>query len=678
MFLQRIACSSLTLFMLAAGAQAAPASLETRSLKQIAARNLALPAAPRIKDDDFSRRSRLREVKLSPDGVWIAYLESGEKNAVLKLLNVATQEKRQLLAELGRIQLHWSTDSRALFLDTGEALSLLQIKDATSARIAAFDRKLQQRFVSVDPSRPQHALVDEFDGAAPRYRLSRIGADGAREVLYEGAKRLLDFLQDDQGQLSFIRALDDDYLQQVTRRHHGKWLAATHCKRLRACNLVSASADGRVVNMLLASGDDRKSLIQLDLASNTRRVLHSDPAALADLDHVQRSPRTGAALFAVYQAPRRRSYGLTAAARQAAADIDKRFPDASISIHASEDASHWLLTERGARLSQERFWLYDRKLRSVRPILQQERALGEPLPERQLAQKIPLHYRASDGALVHGYLSLPPGKDAARLPLLTMVHGGPWSSVDGEYNTLVQLLVNRGNAVFQPNFRASTGYGDKYMLAPKADFGNGRVQADIIDGVKWLVANGVGDARRLAIMGDSFGGYSTLLALTHTPDLFQFGMATVPPPDFSRTMRAAAGGPAMPGEVPLALQISETGIDLDDAALMKRLADASPAAHSGKIRKPLLVIAGGKDQMVEIAAVTDYVARLQGSGKPVSLLVDPDEGHQPRKPILRQAYVYLLQRMLHQHLGGPPVAAPSAELAKFLEQTMKAHGALAL
>lgn len=117
---------------------------------------------------------------------------------------------------------------------------------------------------------------------------------------------------------------------------------------------------------------------------------------------------------------------------------------------------------------------------------------------------------------------------------------------------------------------------------------------------------------------------------------------------------------------------------LDDAALMKRLADAAPAAHSEKVRKPLLVIAGGKDQMVEIAAVTDYVARLQGSGKPVSLLVDPDEGHQPRKPIMRQAYVYLLQRMLHPHLGGPAVAAPSAELAKFLGQTMKANGALAL
>ncbi|MET0856060.1 MAG: prolyl oligopeptidase family serine peptidase, partial [Telluria sp.] len=509
MFLQRLALLSFLLPALASGALAAPAALETTSLKQLAASNLALPAAARIEEADFSRRSRLREVKLSPDGAWIAYLESNDASTSLMLQNLATQDKRLLLGGLGRAQLHWSTDSRALFLDTGDGLSLLQIKDGANIKIAAFDRKLQQRFVQVDRAHPQHALVDEFDSAAQRYRLARIGIDGAREELYEGPKRLLDFLLDNKGQLSFIRALDADYLQQVSRRQDGKWVPATQCKRLRACNLVTASANGRLPTMLQASGDDRTSLVEINLADNSRRVLHIDPAALADLDQVTLSPRTGAPLFAVYDAPRRRNFGLTAPARQGAADIARRFPDAAISIDTGDSAARWLLTERGARLSQERFWLYDPKLRSFSPLLQQERAHGTPLPEQQLANKVAVRYRVSDGAFVHGYLSLPPGKDAARLPLLTMVHGGPWGAFDGGYNTLVQLLVNRGVAVFQPNFRASTGYGEKYMRAPKSDFGNGRVQADIIEGVRYLVANGVGDKRRLPIMGDTFGAYST-------------------------------------------------------------------------------------------------------------------------------------------------------------------------
>lgn len=172
--------------------------------------------------------------------------------------------------------------------------------------------------------------------------------------------------------------------------------------------------------------------------------------------------------------------------------------------------------------------------------------------------------------------------------------------------------------------------------------------------------------------------YSTLLALTHTPDLFQFGIAMSPPPDFEKTMRGAAGNPAGPGEGPLGVQLIDYGVDLGDAALMKRIAATSPAANAGKVSTPLLIIAGGKDKMVSIAAITDDVATLQGAGKLVSLLVEPDEGHMPREPLTRQACVYLLQRMLHQHLGGPAVGAPSPELAKFLQQMMRANGATAL
>lgn len=670
MFLQRFV-SAVALVSVLSAAQAAPTSL-----KPIVAANLALPAAPQLKDEDFSRRSRLREVKLSPDGAWIAYFESGEKNASLKVLDVATGEKKQLLADIGRAQLHWSTDSQALFVDTGEALSVVGVKDGVSTRIAAFDRKLQQQFIDVDVRRPRHALVSEFDAAAKRYRLSRIGADGAGEVLYEGPKKLIDFLIDGAGQVSFIHTLDDDYRHLVSRKQDAKWTETLRCKRLQSCQLVSASNDGRVLTMVLNEADDRKSLVQLDMPGGRRKVLHADPDALADLSQVKLSPRTGEPLFAVYDAPRRHNFGLTAPAKQAAGDIARRFQDASISVSASEDALRWLLTERSARLTQERFWLYDRKARSFQQVFEQERALGNPVPEQHLARKSALDYRASDGVIVHGYLSLPPGKDAAKVPMLTMVHGGPWGAFENDYQSLVQMLVNRGFAVFQPNFRSSTGYGDKYMLAPQSDFGNGRVQADIIEGVRWLAANGVGDKNRLAIMGDSFGGYSTLQALTHTPQLFQFGMATVAPTDFGRTMRNAAGGPGTQGDLPLALHLREVGVDLNDAAAMKRVTDSSPAANAGKVTRPLMMIAGAKDPMVDIAAITDYVATLQAGGKPVSLLVAPDEGHNLRKPLTRQAYLYLLMKMLEQHLGGPAVPAPDTELAKFLEQTMKANGAL--
>jgi dipeptidyl aminopeptidase/acylaminoacyl peptidase len=172
---------------------------------------------------------------------------------------------------------------------------------------------------------------------------------------------------------------------------------------------------------------------------------------------------------------------------------------------------------------------------------------------------------------VHGFLTLPPGRAAATLPLLTLVHGGPWSHLDADYSALVQLLANRGYAVFQPNFRASTGYGERYMLAPGADFGNGRVQADIIDGVRWLLAQGVGDARRMGIIGASFGGYSTLLALSHTPDLFQVGIALQPPTDFVRGLRLGPRRPRAMAKRRSAPCWRSTASIRPDAAAMRRL-----------------------------------------------------------------------------------------------------------
>jgi dipeptidyl aminopeptidase/acylaminoacyl peptidase len=658
-------------------AHAAP-KLETTPLRQVVAQNAALPAAPRIADEAFSRRARLREVKLSPDGAWLAWVEADGQSQHLNLTDTRTQASKRLLTYTGRQEAHWATDSGALFIDSGDGLAVIALADGAAGKIAAFDRKLAQQFVAADPVRPRAALAEEFDRAANAWRLLRIGADGSRETLYEGPAKLGDFLLDGAGELAFIRTLDAQYNQVVSRKTGGKWVEVTRCKRLRACGLVWASADKRRLQMLVNHDDDRKALVEIDVLTKARRLVHSDPAQLSDLRTVLVSPGTQKPMFALYDMPRRRIHGLSADARRMAADIARRFPDTTIGIEASDTSARILLTERGARLPHERYWLYDRAQRSFAPVLEAERQLGNPIPEQHLARKIPLHYRASDGALVHGYLSLPPGKAAAGLPLLTMVHGGPWTSVDDGYSGLVQLLVNRGIAVFQPNFRASTGYGDKYMLAPKNDFGNGRVQADIIDGVRWLQANGVGDSKKLAIVGDSFGGYSTLLALTNTPDLFQFGMATVAPTDFARTLRlAASAGGAMGGaDVPFSLTLAEMGIDLDDAAAMKRISDAAPAAHAAKVTRPLLLLAGGKDDKVEIAAVTDYVARLQGLGKPVSLLVDPDEGHNPRKPIVRQAYVHLLQQMLHKYAGGPVAPEPGPELKAYLGQAMKANGAL--
>ncbi|HEY5799509.1 MAG TPA: prolyl oligopeptidase family serine peptidase, partial [Burkholderiaceae bacterium] len=271
---------------------------------------------------------------------------------------------------------------------------------------------------------------------------------------------------------------------------------------------------------------------------------------------------------------------------------------------------------------------------------------------------------------VHGYLTLPPGRDARTVPLVAIPHAGPWAHIDTAYSSLDQMLANRGYAVFQPNFRGSTGYGFKYLSAPGNDFA--RATQDLTDGVRWLLANGVGDAKRVGLFGNSFGGYAVLMAMTHAPELYRFGLAMVPPTDFAQTLRGVAASDQQMGDVPFPVYLAQVGIAADK---LQTLAQSAPLAHTGKLRGPLAIVAGGKDDKVPLASVTDYVARLQARNHPVTLLVDADEGHNPRKPVSRTAVMYLLDRMLELHLGGAATPAADASLAKYLEQTVKTDAA---
>ena len=644
------------------------ASFAAPTLKQQLAANAALPAAPKLALKDLSNRARLRHVKISPDGKLVAFVEQDGSAPQVKLLDASNGTRRQLYSvPSGNAQVHWSRDSETLFVDSGDALTAVTVKDGAAVKAASFDRARRASFVAIDVSRPHHALVDEIDPSTKSYRVARIDPAGASEVLYEG-KKIEQFLVGPDGKLAFIRQAGDKGEQLVSQRRGDAWAEVARCApKQEDCAMAGASADGKRLRMV--NGEDRLTLLEIDTASGKQRKLVDDSAAIADLRGVVEMPSNGEPVFAWYGAPKRHVVGLNSQGKRAAADIASRFAENNVNVQPTQ-GRQWLVEESGPRQPHARYWLYDSAKRSFTEILAEERAAGKPLDAQQLAQTFPVSYRASDGAMVHGFVTVPPGKRASELPLLTMVHGGPWARFDYGFHTLVQSIANRGVAVFQPNFRSSTGHGERYMSAPGSDFGNGRVQADIIEGVRYLQANGLGDPKRLAIMGDSFGGYSTLLALTHAPDMFQFGMALSPPPEFASVLKSVAA--LMPKE---AARIQRVGIDLNDERAMAAIAATSPAANAARLTRPLVIIAGGKDPMVPVSSVTAYVDQLQAAGKPISFLLDPDEGHMPRKPVVREAYSWLLDSLLHRYLGADAPAAPSAELAAYLASGAMKHNA---
>ena len=277
---------------------------------------------------------------------------------------------------------------------------------------------------------------------------------------------------------------------------------------------------------------------------------------------------------------------------------------------------------------------------------------------------------------VHGFLLLPPGVDPALAPLVAHVHGGPINHFRPGYDGIAQMLANRGYVVFQSNFRGSTGHGREYMFASRGDYGNGRVQQDIVEGVRHLLAQGIGDPQRVGIVGHSFGGYSTLLGVTFAPELFKVGVAGAPPADFGWSMKwlVDAGDQGALPDRSLVATLRALSVDPADPATYARLHAQSPVANVGKLRSPVLLLAGGADRVVAIREVIHYAALLRRLGKPVSLYVEPGGGHSPIAPLPREAYAYLIEAMLHAHLGGAEPDAPGAELRAYLQKNMRLVG----
>jgi dipeptidyl aminopeptidase/acylaminoacyl peptidase len=365
-------------------------------------------------------------------------------------------------------------------------------------------------------------------------------------------------------------------------------------------------------------------------------------------------------------------YGLTDAARRGLASLARLLPGQNQTIETSRGP--WLVREQDARLQGSRWHLFDPYMGTIRTLID-DPDVRQRIPAAALAAGIAFTYTASDGMPIHSLLSVPVGRDPAHVPLVALVHGGPWSHDMPGYSAQVQLLTNRGFAVFRPQFRGSTGYGRAYMFAAKGDFGDGRVQRDIEDGVRYLLAKGVGDAQRVGIVGASFGGYSTLQALSNGSKLFRVGVAVVPPSDFGWASRQMAKRNTIGDAqgIPFVQSLRLFGMDERDPAIARRLFVQSPAARTAAMNTPLLILAAGRDDRVAIRGLIDYAARLKAANKPVRMVIARNQPHAAEDPLARRASLFLIEDMLSRHLGGRPAAPPAPDLAQWMAANMAMH-----
>jgi len=286
------------------------------------------------------------------------------------------------------------------------------------------------------------------------------------------------------------------------------------------------------------------------------------------------------------------------------------------------------------------YYKFDRGTKKLSRLFTENPALAK----FAVATKKPGIIKTRDGLEIVSYLTIAPGVDPRKVPLVLLIHGGPWDRDSDVYDPEVQFLANRGYAVLQANYRGSTGFGIKFFNAGNLQVGLGMVE-DVLDAVRWAVDQGIADPKRVAAMGGSMGGFATLRALEMRPDLFACGVDEFGPADEAVSFRSS---PSYWSNI-LARWRRRAGDADHDENWNRKI---SPLFHVDAIRAPLLIVQGKNDPRVTMANADAMVAALRKAKRDVTYVVYPDEGHGFARPENQFDFYGRGEEFLAKHLGG--------------------------
>jgi dipeptidyl aminopeptidase/acylaminoacyl peptidase len=406
---------------------------------------------------------------------------------------------------------------------------------------------------------------------------------------------------------------------------------------------LQISEDGRAVFLMDSRGRDKSALTALDLVTAKTTVLAS--STRSDLAHVLADPKSGKPLAAAFEYARLDWQAIDPSLKPDLEALGKQVPGYWFPLSQTDDNRRWVIwiDNPGKPI---RFGLWNRDTRTL-----QELYTARPaLENAQLPLTSPHVIRSRDGLDLVSYLTLPANTTTAGrmrpMPMVLMVHGGPWARDSMAYNPYSAWLSDRGYAVLSVNFRGSTGFGKRFVNAGDREWG-GRMHDDLIDAVDWAIAKGIADPDRIAIYGASYGGYAALVGLTKTPTRFACAVDVVGPSNLVTLLR----------NIPIYWQAYLENFkrrvgDPSTPSGRKFLEQRSPLFQADRIRRPLLIGQGANDPRVTQREADQIVNKMQARGLPVTYVLYADEGHGFARPQNRLSFNAITEAFLASCLGG--------------------------
>jgi dipeptidyl aminopeptidase/acylaminoacyl peptidase len=595
-------------------------------------------------------------VQLSPDGAHLAWL--APLDGVLNVWVAPSEDPaaaHPITHDTGRgIRFYmWAyTNAHILYIqdkngDENWRLYAVDVQTTATKDLTPFEG-VHAQVIEVSPKLPEEIIVGLNNRNPQWHDLYRVHLVSGDMGLLLQNDRFARMIVDDTYRLRFALQMTPDGGMAIYVADGDGWQPwdAIPAEDMLTTGLVGFDKANRVIYMKDSRGRDTAALVEVDPETKGSRLLAADPRA--DAADVVRHP-TEKHVQAVSFIYDRKRWQILDPSIQPDLDYLSTVADGEVEITSRTlDDRFWVvlyLVDDGPA----RYYLYDRSSRTARFLFTNRKALeGQPLVKMHSAV-----IQSRDGLDLVTYYSLPLGSNGDGdgipdhpVPMVFVPHGGPWWRDFWGYNPWHQWLANRGYAVLAVNFRSSTGFGKAFTNAGNLEWG-GKVMDDQQDAVQWAISQGIADPQRVAVMGGSFGGYSTLAGLTFAPEVFACGVDLVGPSNLITLLES------MPPYWKPTLEMFTTRVGdprtEEGRALLKR---HSPLTYADRICRPLLIGQGANDPRVKQAESDQIVTALQTKDIPVTYVLYPDEGHGFARPENNLSFYAIAEAFLAKCVGG--------------------------
>ena len=612
--------------------------------------------------------------KLSPDGQWLSWLAPVDGVLNIWLAPRDDQDAAKPITKATerpiRTQM-WSPDSTALLYiqdkggDENFLLYSVNVETGVETTLTPFENTRVDIVGGSEQIRDQ--ILIGLNNRDPQFHdVHRLNlTTGEMELVYEN-NGYAGFVADDTLTLRMAMAQNDaggsDYFRMVDNVVDDEPFETTAMEDSLTTSPAGYTNDGSILYWIDSRGRDTAALYAQDTKTGERTLVAENDKA--DISGTLGDKKTGEVLAYSANYLKNEWTAIDPDIKAAFAWLGERLEGEYGISSRTDDDKTWIIWNDPVT-APARTFIYDRTAETLTPFYVTRPELeGAPLQPMH-----PVEIKARDGLTLPSYLTLPPGCDAdasgrpaAPVPMVLLVHGGPWARDSYGFANGVQWLANRGYAVLQVNFRGSTGFGKGFLNAANKQWGLA-MHDDLIDAVDWAVSEGITAKDTVAIMGGSYGGYATLAGLTFTPETFVCGVDIVGPSNLETLLATIP-----PYWAPLVKIFHERMGDPSTPEGLEALKAASPLYKASEITKPLLILQGANDPRVKQSESDQIVDAMKEASVPVTYVLFPDEGHGFARPVNSIADKAVSENFLAPILGGrsepigETVAASTAEV----------------